>query len=417
MNAYFAKPIIKALFVFSFTFLFFTNLQAQKQIFNGYYIGVKEDSVRGTFPDYSQWSKNPRKVNFLPSTASTAIQLTPANCSKFVIENFDTYVSFEGERLINPIEFEQAVKFKDSIGFANISAPVSTFLRFVGRTGNCEIYVLNDNMRTNFYYRLDKEPFTELKFKMYYDQNRVNEVYEYRQQVNALFKQEIQKRKIEAHLEKLEYTEESLLELLNKLTPEQKRKVKIKNPAEGLVVSLGVSANLFAVKNVDAAAAGVNTKYNTSFSPFFSIGYMSPANRNFNRFFIYPHVNVYSFKNSGDGPESSFRRKTTFKANLVAAPILNLGVNVINTAKLKYFLSGGGGILFLVNNQQETQTAQNTTVTKLLSMSYNINLSTGITLNNKMMATAAYNLPASMANYMTYNPVHSSIQFSIGYKF
>ncbi|HEX8460205.1 MAG TPA: hypothetical protein VF623_02200, partial [Segetibacter sp.] len=351
-----------------------------------------------------------------------AIQLSPANCKEFNIENYDTYIAFKGVRMVNPVEFEQALQYKDSIGFEDKFEPVSTFVRFVAKTGNCAVYVLNDNIRTNFFYKLQQEPLTELKFKMYFDNNQVNEIFEYRQQVNALFKSEIEKRKIDAHLEKLEYTEEAFSVLFDKLTPLQKRKVRVKNVGEGLVLSVGLSMNSFKVTG-DKGIAEVNTKYKSSYAPLISIGYISPINRNFNRFFIYPHINLYNYKNTGEGDESPFKRKTTFKAALLVAPILNLGVNIINKDEYKYFVSGGGGILFVSNGIEETQRINPATNIsydgakyKLSRMSYNINLSTGITIKNKIFGTLAYNFPASVANFNTYLAKHSSLQLSVGYK-
>ena len=414
--------LIKSLLPAFFALILSTQSFSQKKTFEGYYIGKNGDTVKGIFPSYTQWSKSPAKVDFVPSAATTRIQLTTENCRKFYIENFDTYLSFTGHRMINPIEFDEAVNLKDSIGFADRLVPVTAFARLVGKTGNCEIYLLSDNIRNNFYYRLNDEPLQELKFKMYYDQGRVNEVNEYRQQLNGILKNEIEKWKIPADLAKLEYNEESISGLIEKLTPVQKRKAKVKSPLDGFLAGAGVSVNLFRVSG-DKTIAEVMTKYKISLSPLLSIGYFSSISRNFNRFFVYPHVNLFNYKNSGDVTVDVFKKISTFRTSLVVAPIVNVGANIVNTDKLKYFLSFGAGAMFLFGNKQQAQivAASNDRAyasgeTKLAGLPYNVNISTGIILKNRVHATASYNVPAPVANFDLFSPYHTSIQVSLSYK-
>jgi len=406
----------------SFVFLLSIQAQSQNKTFEGYYLGKGGDTVKGAFINYTQWSKSPSKVTFVPYKSATQITLTPDNCREFNIQNFDTYLSFAGPRMINSIDYNEVMNNKDTFGFPDQFAGVSAFVRLIGKTGNLKIYSLKDDLRTNFFYQLSNESLQELKFKMYLDQNRVIEVFEFRQQLNNILKDEIGKRKIAANLEKVVYTEESLSDLTEKLTPAEKRNAKVKNPASGLVIAAGVSVNSFKVTGENTVReVGIN--YKTSFSPIVSIGYISAINRNFNRYFVNPHLNLFSYKNTGEIIDATFKRITTYKTSGVVSPVINVGVNLINSDKKTFFISAGAGMYFLMNNKEQQQivsAANNnpyqSSETKLSSLTYNVNVATGFTLNRKLITTATYNLPVPTANFVYYTPFHSSIQVTIGYK-
>lgn len=257
---------------------------------------------------------------------------------------------------------------------------------------------------------------------MYYNQNRVEEVREYRQQLYKLFKSEIEKRKIVVDMEKIEYTDESISGLLEKLTPAEKRKRKAKNPAEGLVVSTGFSINSFRVTG-DPSVGSANKKYNTSLAPLISVGYMSPISRSFGKIFVYPQLKVYNYKNETEVNMDYIKKISTFKTSFIVAPVVNVGVNLVNADNFKYFFSLGGGMIFLANNKQIDKTiaisngnVYQSSELKLSSLSYNANVTMGVTLKNKFSISATYNAPVPVANFPYYSPFHSSVQLLVGYK-
>ncbi len=420
MNTFIKKALTSALLL-SFTLLY-VHVYSQKKIFEGYYMAKNGDSVRGSFTNYTQWSKNPVRVQFLPATASVPVELTSENTMRFCIDNYDTYLSYTGQRMTNPADFDQAVADKDTFGFKDHYQTISTFLRLVAKTGNLEIFALTDNIRTNYFFRLNKDPLQELKLKMYYDQNGVEEVAEYRQQLYNLFKNEIEKRNIVVDLASIEYTDESLSALLQKLTPVSKWKKTAKNPAAGLVVAAGASINFCEVTGYKTISE-VNTVYNTTIAPLVTIGYMSPVSRSFGKFFVYPQLKMYSYKNKGEMTDSLFKRITTFKASLVAGPILNVGDNFVNTDKFKFFVLAGGGMLFLLNNKEQDQSVKasdnslyQSSVINLINLTYNANLSAGITLKNRIIIEATYNIPVPVADFLYYTSYHSNVQLTLGYR-
>ena len=89
--------------------LFSMHGVAQKKVFAGYYIAKSGDSVRGFFTNYNQWIKNPTTVQFTPENSGSVIELSTSNTEKFGIDNYDYFVSATGERLINPIDFNQTL--------------------------------------------------------------------------------------------------------------------------------------------------------------------------------------------------------------------------------------------------------------------------------------------------------------------
>lgn len=102
---------------------------------------------------YQQCSKNLSEVKFTIGTSAKSIKLTPRSCLKFVMEGCDEYLSYTGERLVNPIS-DYDVLDKRYSSFDDELEKVVAFLRLVTRTLNSELYVLTDSKRTNFFYRL-----------------------------------------------------------------------------------------------------------------------------------------------------------------------------------------------------------------------------------------------------------------------
>lgn len=114
MNTIIKGLIVKVIFTASFTLILFLHLYSQKKIFTGYYINTSNDTVKGVFSNYEQWIKTPVTVPFIPSATSTPIELNAQNTIKFYVENYDTYLSYNGQRMINPIDFEEAIANKET---------------------------------------------------------------------------------------------------------------------------------------------------------------------------------------------------------------------------------------------------------------------------------------------------------------
>ena len=135
--------------------LFFCNfLSAQKKSFEGYYITTQSDTIKGVFPTYIQWNKNPSQVEFVAANTTKTIQLTPQNTIKFVVEGYDEYLSYSGQRLVNPIDDDVLLNERSFISLNDSTQQVATFLRLSTRTSNADLYVLNGEKRTNFFYQV-----------------------------------------------------------------------------------------------------------------------------------------------------------------------------------------------------------------------------------------------------------------------
>src|SRR5215203_1606525 len=108
--------------------LFFCNLlSAQKKSVRGYYITPQSDTVKGMFTTYAQWNKNPSQVEFVVAGATISILLTPRNVQKFVVEGFDEYLSYAGQRLLNPIDDDVLLNDRSFISMNDSIQQVVTF--------------------------------------------------------------------------------------------------------------------------------------------------------------------------------------------------------------------------------------------------------------------------------------------------
>jgi hypothetical protein len=404
-------PLIAVLFSFS--------LFAQNKSVPGFYITRNGDTVKGIFPNFRQWNNNPQQVEFLSAANSQPVELTPANCLKFTIENYDEYLSYSGPRMINPIG--DILNNSDFSGFENAYDTVTIFLRLIRSPSNFKVYVFSDNIRTNFFYQRPGEPLVELKFKKYFEKERIAEISEYRQQLNNLFSEEIQKKNMYHALELLPYSEDAIAEFLQKLFSDGKSKTRMSLHSEW-IIKAGFSANSVKVTG-DESMWAVKHDYESAISPMISFGIMLPTGRNFGRYFFYPQISLSNYKNSGQSNDGSFNRVTTFESKLVVTGEINIGLYLVNGTNFRWFIYGGGGFKKMVDNKQTEEriiAADNQVyssyVLDMMGLTYNIDLSTGIRLTNKFLLSATYNLPAPLSNFSYYTPWLSSIQVGLAYK-
>ncbi len=410
-------------FIAASCLLFFCNqLYAQGKTFTGFYINNDRDTLKGSFPKFKQPAINPNEIEFLPMGAQAPVKLTPVNCYKVIVQDFDEYVAYRGIRLIKPIDEGRVLRDKDDRAFANEYDSIRTFLRLIRKTSNYEILVVNDQARRNFFYKLPDKPLEELIFKKDYNESGISEVTEYKQQLRSLIKTGVEEKKLSALLKNLEYSETEIIKFLDKA--ELKKKTTSKNPNAGFVISAGTSVNSFKFVG-DKSNYRVQTDYKTSLSPLLCFGIISPLNGNFSRHFIYPNVSLYQYKNSGEVNNDFIIRKTTFQSSLIIGPGINGGTNILNAKQLKLFISGGFNVLFLQNHKKVSETIiVSSGVTyasledKLPSMHYVFNLSTGLVLSNKIRGAVTYNFPFDV-NYTKTDaprPRTSNLHLSIGYK-
>ena len=411
--------------VFFITFFFFSNLVlAQKKSLPGFYISIQGDTVKGMFPSYGQWSKNPSIVQFIPADATEAIQLIPKNTRHFVVEGYDEYVSYSGSRLVNPIEDYVLLNGQFSVGSADSYEEVVTFLRLVTKTEMASLYVLYDAKRTNFFYQVANQPIIELKYKKTFDLNKIEEYADYKRQLSIQFKETIEQKKLASKLQRLTYSEGALSNFFSVLFQEINSDRKKKDPKAEWVASAGIAMNMFSVEAGESFTAVPRT-FNSSFSPLISIGYKFPIDRNFGKLFLFPEVKFFSYKNSGEELRGPLKSTATFKADLLIATELGAGVNLVNKDNFKFFLSGGFGFLIQVGGLQQKKTvyASNdspygtATETNLPNTTYSIEVSAGATLHKKLFLIGSYMLPSVMGQFVYYSPKLSGVHLKLGYRF
>jgi hypothetical protein len=402
--------------------LFVTCLHAQGPTLTGFYVNNNGDTIRGSFPALKQTGKNPKEIDFLPSAKTGLVKLTPSGCYRVVVENFEEYVSYNGKRLINPIEESEVLGNKDRWTFTNEYDTLHTFLRLIRKFNDFEVYVQQDNVRRNFFYKQGRDSTRELIFKKFFSQDRISEVQEYKQQLRTLLASTVDPQRLSSLLNDLPYRENEIVDLFYYAEQKGALKRRPKNKNAGLVVSAGVSVNSFAV-DADESVFKPVSAYKSSLSPLFAVGYIAPLSRKNSRHFVYPNMNIYKYKNTGEVSNGDIIRRTTYQTSLAIGVGINGGTNVVNTEPCKVFVSGGAKFMFLQNNKKIDEiiiVSSNYTndifTERLPGMAYVFNLSTGILLSNKLMAAAVYNFPVNVGNFKFLSAKASSIQLSVGYK-
>src|SRR5215203_2410063 len=280
--------------LFTLSMLLFCNsLSAQKKNCPGLYISQQGDTVKGVFPKYAQWTKNPSQVDFSNEGSVNLVQLTPQNTRYFLVEGNDEYLSYTGSRLLNPIEDAVLFNEKSVVDSEDSIQQVSTFLRLVKKTPGISLYILNDNKRVNFFYQLPGQPIIELRYKKAFNQNQIHEMAEYRQQLYNLFTDIITQQDLTSALEKLPYQERDIASFLETLLPGSKDERKKLNRRTDWVLSAGATLNMINVRAEEFYAAVPGT--NSSVSPLISAGFIIPIDRNFGRFFFYPQLKLFRY--------------------------------------------------------------------------------------------------------------------------
>ena len=402
--------------------LFCNSIFAQRKSFPGYYIGQQGDTARGMFLTYTQWTKNPSQVDFLIEGATGPIHLTPQNTRKFVVEGYDEYLSYTGQRLVNPIVDATLFNERFDMSYQDSTQQISTFLRLVKRTVGGDLYIFHDARRINFYFQLPGQPLIELRYKKALNQNQIHEMADYRQQLYTLFGEAITERNLKTALERLPYLEAEMSSFLEKLFPGTTPQRTKQNRKTEWVISAGAVVNMVNVQ-ADKSFNSVPRTYASSFSPLVSAGLVVFIGRNFGKYFLTPQVKLFRYKNTGEENQGTFINTVTYQADLAVAPQLNAGVNLINREAFRLFFTAGVGMIAQVNPKQVRQlyTSGGTLYsgpveTELPSLVYSFDASTGVVIKNKVFLSASYMPPTHIGNFLFYSPKLSGAQFRIGYK-
>lgn len=398
-----------------YIFVFFSSLftaKAQSREVNGYYINQQGDTVKGVFSNYKNWEKSPVTIDFTTSTGQ-AITLTTSNSRKIFIEGFDSYIPYNGNRLINPIDFGDVVhQEKDSL---SAYSQVNSFVRIIFEGKAFSLLELEDNIRTNFFIMDDKGVITELLYKIYRDkEDQIKGIDIYKNQLQALIP-ELQGTdpNLRAALQNLHYEARSLSSLFNKVLKTNHVSALKKIPAQ-IVVMGGGASNSFKV-SASPQSLVVPGKYNSNFSPVVGVGAVFYTQRNFGKFFLSPNLRYYSFsheKESGTG-----QLKNEFSSSNLYIQVA-IGMNILNKDFLKWHISAGYGIGLLLNNKN-IRTLNGNVVTKGdfgRNSSPFLELQTGVAIKSGLGLFVGYIPGISVLDYIQYTGKHSSMQAGINWR-
>jgi hypothetical protein len=191
-------------------FFLFQTTTAQKRSFPGFYVTPAEDTVHGVFPDYANWNKNPSSVSFIVKNSASPITLTPDIAKTLVLEGEEEYLGYSGPRMVNPYIDRLILSNRFSTTLSDSFAQVKTFLRLTVRTTAADLYILTDDTRTNFFYKLPGQSVVELRFKKTLDGDVLRAHPDYKLQLQELFATAIMEKRMTDRLQKLGYTESEL---------------------------------------------------------------------------------------------------------------------------------------------------------------------------------------------------------------
>ncbi len=396
--------------------LFCFTTQAQKKEPAGYYISLAGDSVKGAFPDYHKWVHSPKSVAFVKETGEKLL-LTPDSCLALLVPGEESYLSYKGQRMTNPVNESSALH--ELVGYATTTEGITAFIKEIGTANEISFYIYKDAKRANLYYKSGDE-IVELKYKAYYQNGAVHEESTYKDQLFALFGGN---EKLLQQITEMSYSEESLRTLVYKLNPrEKKRTVKKVDPLKGMVLGGGVGINTLRVSG-DKLVAATAIEYRRSMTPVIKVGYISPVGRSFGKYFIFPQLTLYSYTNKGETIQRGLTTWSRYKASSVAAASVNFGITLMNRANTRVFLAPGVGLMAIMGNRiiEEAQIsvspeARSYRTTKGKDLTFGLNMQAGMAIKNRGLLWIGYSAPTTVTNQIYYTAKHASIQVGGGIK-
>jgi len=382
---------------FCLLFIFNNVCLGQRKNVPGYYLTRNSDTVRGTFISYADRDFNSDKIAFLQQEGKKEEMLTPDNCVSLHIEGYDDYISFTGERLINPTSLSTAIHEPDS---AKKYEPVKTFLRILFKNEKFLLLKYKDKLRSNYYVQKYNEPPTELIFYQYNDfSGSVVEKNIFRNQLQHLVIDYIlSNQQIMNDLESLSYNDANLVGFLSKTTGLGQGK-QIKDKRLQFFVTLGVNATSVKDDNI-------TYKLSNSILPFVGFGFIDYSRRNFGRAFFSMALKVYYINSSSEGG-------TTYLKSLTPGIYISPGYYIIHKVKINWYaaLAIGGITSF---NKYRAGNNGYIKIEKEMKTNLLIAPETGISFNKRTDLFLNYNLlPKSVA---IYSYKLSSLNLGVNYK-
>ena len=190
---------------------------SQRKTVEGYYINATGDTILGQFPQYKQPEQNPDHVEFI-TAENHNITLIPQNCMSFGVTGYDSYVAYNGPRMINPIDDPWT---DEKIEFPNRYDTIHSFLRIIYEGQAITLYSFQDKIRTNFFYKKPGSKMIELEKKSYsYDAESnwtTHTINRFRDQLKEEFTAQVEAKKLQPRLNSLGYTERDLVKFMDLL--------------------------------------------------------------------------------------------------------------------------------------------------------------------------------------------------------
>jgi hypothetical protein len=309
----------------------------QKKEFTGYYVNLQGDTIKGAL-NYRQWKFNPSEVEFRSN--SSVLMLTPQNAREFYTDGYETYISYKGSRLINPIESNGNPAKNDS---ASRFSELSAFLKLIYTSKEAKLFVYQDKERVNLYFQQPGGMITELLYKVYKTNAGFRSSPLFQQQLMNAFTEVILQRGMREDIATLKYDAAEVMHFFSNLfgkgTLPRKKSLY---PAESFI-GAGISIN--SIKTSVPALS-----YKAQASPVILLGTTLYHQRSYGRWYWLPSLKIYSFKNTSDFLDNN-NAVTTLKSGLILNPVLRLGRNLINGSSLRWGIYAGGGFLYVTKQE------------------------------------------------------------------
>ena len=395
-----------ALLVLTFIAFIMMPANAQRNL-KGYFVNYTGDTIKGIFPKYVYWNRNPNEVRFKPENGEE-VKLTPQKARMFEIIGQYKFYSFNGTRHLNNGD--------------SLVEPVTAFLKLIFETAAVRLYEFKDTARSNFYLQKQGYQIEELIYSQWIKNDQYVVQDSFKKQIAVAFEKELSTGKLSEKLSTLEYVDDALIDFFEKLVGKPAASPKRLYKPE-FFLAAGISINRFKILG-NPLNATEKPKYNTTAAPVFSAGVQIYDRRTFGRIYFAPSLTIYRFSNEGKFEREFFGTTTINVEGTAISPAINIGYKLFPGQSFQVYFQGGVGVMFLPNSKltETFKSYASVPVTDsgtidLKPTNLNLNIQSGISITRSFSIWASYYVPMKMTSSTRYTVVHKPIQVGIRYLF
>ncbi|RVU00446.1 hypothetical protein EOD41_13295 [Mucilaginibacter limnophilus] len=386
---------------------FITNAQSNYQ--EGYIIKNNGDSIQGQI-NVRDWLYNPQSIEFKQAGEVTnTVSLSANDIKKFSAGTDITYISYTGKISKNKNVYPGLDTGLDSVSIIN-----TYFLKQLVSAPLVSLYLLNVEDKTTFFYKEANSQLIELKYYQYYtasNKSAIEKTTPYIYQLIYLAKKYGgNKASGNTSIQRIAYSQKELTKYFEKLNGVIAAKTK--QSKSQFFAGVGLNFNQVTPTPFNSSTLTTGLRFNdnkiNSISPKLSLGYNTAIIPNTGRYIFRSELSFTYLKAEVKGQHFTPQGKEikhVYQLNQYTATLSpQFIINLYNTKKFKYFISGGLNGNFSIYPKKQLvfddgsvlENAEYPVSAKAIWLSFPFQ--TGAVFNKRIEVSAGYTVSSTFAS-------------------